>query len=262
MGNFQAPNLHPQIGRRNPNYPIVTLPRWEDLVPIVSKPWGSCRWWVVTAHGGSPPGGCSLRVEHPPRDPPLGLIIKSNHVFSRADDVPVIGMKNISFRAKPILILRTDYLCLTVWHQRRTSSIMLCIWIILNSFSNTVFNLKDIFRILQQSFVKSPVACVFGIMLILNESSMLEWSGLNPRIIEHSFVNPIRSIDTRKKSRWENTFWGLIFNEGKLFLFWMHVKHTDLYHILALNTRCFMTIWYVKLAGSSYSHCILGQETI
>ena len=36
----------------------------------------------------------------------------------------------------------------------------------------------------------------------------------------------------------------------------------DLCHTLTLNTICFMTIWYVKLAGSSYSHCITGQETI
>ena len=37
---------------------------------------------------------------------------------------------------------------------------------------------------------------------------------------------------------------------------------TDLYCMLALNTRCFMTVWYVKLARCSYSHCILEQGTI
>ena len=40
------------------------------------------------------------------------------------------------------------------------------------------------------------------------------------------------------------------------------VSVTDLYRMLALNTRCFTTVWCVKLAGSSSSHCILGQETI
>ena len=53
--------------------------------------------------------------------------------------------------------------------------------------------------------------------LMLNENSTLEWSVLNPGMIEHSFVNPMRSLDTRKKSRWENTFWGLILKKVDCF---------------------------------------------
>ena len=35
---------------------------------------------------------------------------KSNLVFLRADEVPVIGMKNISSKAKLIMMLKKDYL--------------------------------------------------------------------------------------------------------------------------------------------------------
>ena len=45
-------------------------------------------------------------------------------------------------------------------------------------------------------------------------------------------------------------------------LWYVGIQLCDLYRNLALNTRCFMTVWYVKLDVSSYSHCILGQETI
>ena len=38
---------------------------------------------------------------------------KSNLVFSRADEVPVIGMKNIYCNAKLIVMLKKDYLHLT-----------------------------------------------------------------------------------------------------------------------------------------------------
>ena len=37
-------------------------------------------------------------------------IKKSNLVFSRADEVPVIGTKNVSSKAKQILMLKKDYL--------------------------------------------------------------------------------------------------------------------------------------------------------
>ena len=56
--------------------------------------------------------------------PPLGLKIKSNLVFSRADEVPAIEMKNIYSNAK--LMLKKDYLYSTGWHQRGTS---LIIWV-------------------------------------------------------------------------------------------------------------------------------------
>ena len=52
--------------------------------------------------------------------PPLGLKIKSNLAFSRADEVLVIGMKNIYSNAKLILMLKEDYLYSTRWHQRGT----------------------------------------------------------------------------------------------------------------------------------------------
>ena len=51
MGNLLAPNLWPQIGRRNPNYPLVTLTQVGWPTSIANKPWG---WWTPTAHGGPP----------------------------------------------------------------------------------------------------------------------------------------------------------------------------------------------------------------
>ena len=57
-------------------------------------------------------------LSHPPLlayiyTPPLGLKVKSKLVFSRADEVPVIGMQNIYSNAKLILMLKKDCLYLT-----------------------------------------------------------------------------------------------------------------------------------------------------
>ena len=56
-------------------------------------------------------------------NPFFGLKSQSNLGFSRAHEVPVIGMKNVYSTAKLILMLKKDNLNWRISHQRGTSSI-------------------------------------------------------------------------------------------------------------------------------------------
>ena len=59
----------PSEGEEEPHSSPSNCTQVGGPTTTASKPQGSCRWWVVTAYGGSLLGGCFLRAECTPRDP-------------------------------------------------------------------------------------------------------------------------------------------------------------------------------------------------